>query len=245
MDRIVMPLEAAKNVARALLPHVGTDNVTPTLTGVYFDGQFASATNRYTVGRYDLTNLLADGSTESGVWVPREALASVLTVGKTTLRWGNRLMDYVAIFETVKESGSTAYTSVEIEWRPVSGAPEVHWMRVFNANGATGNYPPVGRLIDGFQPGEQMRVGLHGDHLAKFTSLTRRENAPLRVTLSKDPVVSGRKSGGPMLIEVGSRFKGLIQPSLILNPESYGRDIAMENLETAKAATVSAPEASE
>lgn len=244
MDRIVMPLSVAKDVARALLPHAGHDNVTPTLTGVYFDGQFALATNRYTVGRYDLTNLLADESTDGGVWVPREALASVLTVGKTTLRWGNRLQDYVVIFETVKESGSTAYTSVEIEWRPESGTPEVHWMRVFNANGATGNYPPVGNLIDRFQPGEQMRIGLSPSHLAMFVSPNRRDRNPMRVTMSA-PVVDKTKSGGPLLIEVGARFKGLIMPSHLFRPEDFGRDIAMENHETAQAATVAAPEASE
>lgn len=226
MERIVMPLEVAKQVARMILPHVGTDDVTPVLTGVYFESQHAYATDRYSVGRFDLTNMLSDDSTDGPVWVPREALAALRTVGKSTLRWGNRLLSYYVIFETVKESGSTAYTSVEIEWRPESGDPEVHWMRVFNANGATGNYPPVSRFFETFIPGEEMRFGMAPHNLAKFTSPLGRTPEPIRVTM---PATTSGKSG-PILIEVGNRFKGFAQPSLILNGNGFGADIAMDNL---------------
>ncbi len=232
MDRIVMPLSVAKEMALMLLPHISTDGVTPVLTGAYIDGQYAYATDRYTVGRYDLTSLLGEGRSETPIWIPREALAILRTIGKASLRWGNRMDSYHAIFETVKESGSTAYTTLEIEWRPVSGHPEVHWMRVFNANGATGNYPPVARLIDGFIPGEQMRVGLTPHHVAKFTSTQGRNPQPMRVTMSNAPATN-KKSGGPILIEVGLRFKGLIQPSIILDGFGYGADIAMDNLKAA------------
>lgn len=248
MQSFTLPLLAAKQLAQALLPHVSRDDVTPVLGGIVLGGerfgQYAFASDRYTVGRYDLTNLFTDEPTGE-VWVSREALSAVRALGPATLLHGKHAFpDYHVTFRTGQHKREWT-TAVEVEYRPASGESDIHWMRVFGARGADGNFPPTDRLFETFIPGEVMRVGLGFEHLAKFRPLER-NGMPLRITMPKPS--TGNKAA-PILVESGARFKGLIQPNLLFtgsNGESgFGPDIAMDNLkaeqEKAKAAPAEEP----
>lgn len=249
MEQFTLPLLAAKQMAQALLPHVGRDDVTPVLTGVLVgvgeNRQYAFATDRYTVGRFDLSNLYTEEPTGE-VWVHHKALSAVAALGKATLLDSDsNSTSYHVTFRTGKDELMRWTTTVTVEYRPDSERVpnQIHWMRVFGALGADGNYPPVSRLLESFLPGEQMRVGLSYEHLAKFRP-TERNGVPLRITLAKTPTGPGAKLS-PILVESGTRFKGLIQPALLLNEAGYGEDLAMANRlrdEEAQAKAASATE---
>lgn len=233
MPRYTLPLVAAKEMARYLVPHVCRSSVTPALMGVVVGGerfgQHAFATDRYSLGRYDLTNLLTSGA-EKEVWVPREALTILYTVGRHTLLYGHSLDNYHVSFDTTKISASMARTVVEITYRD-GDLRELHWMRVFQANGATGNFPPTERLFESFIPGERTRFGSTAFNLAKFLVAGQRADS-LRLTHSKP---ENHNKTGLTLIENGDRFKGLLAENLLLGDNGFGTDLAMDNLKAHEA----------
>lgn len=241
MQQFTVSLPVAKQLAQALLPHIGRDAVTPVLGGIITGGerfgQHAFASDRYTVGRFDLTNLFSDEPTGE-VWVPREALYAVSVLGKASLLYGNLVSSYHVTFRTGQENREWV-TTVTVEYRPESGERIMHWMRVFGARGADGNFPPVDRLFESFIPGEVMRVGLGYEHLAKFRPIER-NGMPLRITMPQE--AKGNRAA-PILIESGQRFKGLIQPNIIFENgmTGFGKDIAMENLAAEQAKAQAAP----
>lgn len=232
MPRFTLPLDVAKEMARHLTPHASRDDVTPVLRGIMVGGerfgQYAYATDRYTAVRYDLTNMFTD-EPDGEVWLPLSALTILHTVGKAALPYGNDMMNYFVVFETTQESAAIGRTTVEIEWRS-EDKREVHWMRMFNAFGATGNFPPIANLFAKFIPGEVTRVGMMSEHLNKFYV---NRYLPLRLTFA-----SPTKEGGTslVLVESGLRFKGLIQSTLLLDNAGFGTDIAMANLAVQQAA---------
>lgn len=243
MPRTTMPLLAAKQMAQALLPHTATDNVTPVLMGAVLGGerfgQYAFASDRYTIGRYDMTNLLSV-EPEEELWIPREALAILRTLGSKTLLWGDHPTAYEVTFATMKQDGKYWVTEVTVDYVIEGQPPITHWFRTFAARGADGNFPPTHRLIEEFIPGELMRVGLGYEHLTKFAPLER-TGQPIRLTM---PKASTTNKLAPILVESGERFKGLIQPNLMFEGNGvtgFGPDLAMENLAKEKEREAKAP----
>lgn len=228
MPRITLRLTDAKELARAIAPHASRDDVTPVLTGIAVGGEhgsFAYSTDRYTVGRYDLTNVLMDdGVPDEEMWIPRAALSWVMTIGKAWFL-NPFTPGYIVHFETVHRDSKlgASYTSVTLEWRGEE-VTEVHAMRTFPANGAKGNFPPVSRLFREFVRGATDRTTLKGEHLDKFVGYSKYAREIMQVTLPEAPL-------RPVLIEIGKRFKGLIQPHLAIGPDPFGTDLAADNAE--------------
>jgi hypothetical protein len=233
---ITLPLPDAKDMIAALLPHVAADIVTPVLTCVAVGGerfgQFAYATDRYTMGRYDLTNIT--DPVEEEVLIPREALAWVRSLGPKSLLYGGG-PDYKVTFYSHVTARGEHRCEVRMVWHPgdPDHSPEEHALRVFKNPGASGHFPPSSRLFDEFLPGEVSRLGIGATQIGKFTDYARRHHpAPMRVTLPK--VKPSSRGLDPVLIEIGRRFKGLLAPNLILDSTGFGHDLAEANAAKAK-----------
>lgn len=239
MPTLVLPLIDAKLMASALVPHTARDEWTPGLSTVavgIHDGQFAYATDRYTCGRYDLTNVASQWPDER-LLIPRDLLSAILTLGPRTLP--ARYVEYNAVIETygeplIGERAPSTRASLSIETKPVeeSGEGEMHYFRVFSAPKTDLKYPPVGALFDRWIPGKPVRnpVILNPEYLARFTTYAHKVRREMRVTLPPRGAINGATSG--VLVEVGARFKGILMP---INPfkrhlESFGTDLAAENL---------------
>jgi len=236
MPSITVPLADAKHLAAALLPHISTDLVTPVLTGFQVAGKYAVATDRYTVARYDLTNVLvgADEVPEP-IWFPRAALAWVKTIGQASLLYDFATGRYHVRFSSVKHERyeSSDYVQVEVIWMGGEDEPnfeEVHLLRRFTTRGARGNFPSVDRLFEQFLPGETAVIGLGAEQVEKFTAYAKFANrpAPIKITFPRANATGNKLM--PSLVEIGQRFKGLIQPNIILDNAGYGVDLAAENV---------------
>lgn len=233
MPRFTMPLLDVKNMALALLPHVSRDNVTPVLTHVAVGGehgQFAYATDRYTVGRYDLTNIVDDLPDEE-MLIPWKALAAIRSLGGSVLPFDQR--EYTVEFDKFTSATGISYVQVLVQWNTETGVEtlsDTHYVRMWQVSKSYGNFPAVRRFFTDFLPGEMSRVMLGGEHLSKFAGYAKAFGGldTMRITLAEG---SRENRLNPHLIEIGPRFKGLIQPYLPLrdNQEYFGNDIAAEN----------------
>jgi hypothetical protein len=232
-----MGLLEARYMARAIAPHTSTDDVTPVLTGAVIGGEFgqyAFATDRYTVGRYDLTGLL-DSDEPERVFIPRQVLVFVSSVGNGWLP--EHLGHYHVEFEHVADSGTRGRAVVRFWYRPDENTNDLHLMRTWRTLGSEYNYPPVARLLERFLPlqasgnivGVDARTHVAGKQVDKFSGYSRWSGDLMRITL---PAASDNANKPqPTLIEVGRRFKGLIQPNLVFAGESaFGSDLAYNNL---------------
>lgn len=223
---LTMPLLDAREMAAALVPHASKDDVTPVLKVIAVGGRkgsFAYATDRYTVGRYDLTNIV-ETMPEENVLIPASALSAVRMLGHATLP-GHSLSEYAVEFERTSRPKSLEVLTAKAIWHPDPNSPaEVQWMRTwFLQTRSDTIYPPVEKLFNDFVRGPQSRTHLSGEQLGKFAGYSKYLNDAMRVTL---PV--GEKS--PILIEIGTRFKGLLMPSVVSSTwPSFGNDLAEEN----------------
>ncbi len=215
MQTLTMPLTAAKLMCKAILPHISTDDITPSLTYALVEGNYAFATDRYSVGRYDITNL-ADSGTDEPMLLPRKAVQFLASVGASVLLWDE------------------AFYHARIEWMPhqhgrrvqvalvydINDADEFHLVRVFEG-GKDVKFPPVARLFEDLKAGAERRFITVGGQLDKFVAFSRSSRHNLRVTTTR----GGRADKlSPVLIEVGPRFKGLLQPTGDIG-SSFGNDI--------------------
>lgn len=233
MTTFTLSLVDAKHLAAALIPHISTDDVTPVLTGAQVVGKYAVATDRYTVGRFDLTNMLV-GTDElpEPLWIPRAALAWIKSIGFASLV-DSAYINYRVRLTYIRHEKYEAEDlfRVEVMWRATKpeAEDETHLLRTFRTVGARGNFPPLARLYEGFIPGEVSVIGLGATHLDKFTTYARYvdRHQPIRVTF---PAPSTTTKLQPLLIEIGNRFKGLLQQNLIVNHEAFGHDLAAANL---------------
>lgn len=216
MPRIALRLLDAKEMARAISPHISRDNVTPALTVAALGGDmgsFVHATDRYTVGRYDLTNVLIDGAPDEQMWIPRAALSWITSVGKAYLVGGGIATYTVVITSATHHNMHRTVVEFIDDYR--GEREETHLLRTFNAP-TWGTFPPVWRMFDTFERGEQSVVGLTGEHLSKFAGYSRYRGEAMRVTL---PVKSERAKHKPLHIAIGPRFQGLIMPVPVLDDE--------------------------
>lgn len=233
MTTATLSLLNVKEMAKALLPHVSRDNVTPVLGGISLGGerhgQYAVASDRYTVGRFDLSGLLK-GEPDGELWIPLSALYWASRLSKSVLI--HDTSEYTVRFSTSPTKRDKdgklldpAQCVVTVWHNTRRGRMQVHLLRTFRALGADGVFPPVTRLFESFLPGEISRVGLSPEHIAKFTSMGK---SALRVTF---PAGTDTKPAdrAPILVESGTRFKGLIQPYTSWSSSEYGVDLANEN----------------
>lgn len=218
--KIELPLYAAKTMCKALLPHASRDNVTLALRGAWVTGKFAYATDRYTVGRYDLTNLIEDEPTQA-LFLPLRALDTIARLGSSILPYGT-LSEAQVVVEGVWGSTSEhpwpdhVYVGVSEEVRDHTSTV---WSRVFDATGADASRPPIERLFEKFVPGERAALDTTGEQMRKFASFAASEREHMRITM---PATSDSKFPAPVLIEIGMRFKGLLQPNVAIDDTAYG-----------------------
>lgn len=235
MSSLILPLADAKQLAKAIVPHASRDNVTPVLTHVVVGGAFGSfafASDRYTIGRYDLTNVILGDVPEEDFFIPAKALQAVGMIGSASLPHDVSLSDYVVRFEVSGDDKAPLFSATVLFRTERDGEPVFvpHWMRTwemwFDLRRPL-TFPNVRRLFDDFIPGERELVHLGSEHLEKFTGYARQYGlGPIRITLSAP--TEGTKTA-PILIESGRRFKGLIQEFLVISGEVFGHDLAAEN----------------
>lgn len=239
---INMPLARARTMAQAILPHVGTDTVTPVLTVANVSGGFVTGTDRYSVGRYRLQEGTAEpAANEREAWesrvevrlwqdgerveeftedffIPRGALVMLAGLNKRSM-----LRDEFMARVGLTLSGSVKpgtmdrlrLLTVSILERGIRDSELTETSsRVFEA--PAGNYPPVGRLIEQWEPYDgtgDVRFSLMPANISKITRFAGRY----------DPIImeAGKATGGkrhnlaPMRVTIGDDFVGLLQPNII------------------------------
>lgn len=240
MTILSMPLLDAKRLAAALLPHTSKDWITPVLSHIVLrpgseGGVFAYASDRYTIGRYDLTNIV-EGEYD-GMMIPRHVLSAVGALGKATLP--RDLGMYRIEFEQFASPSGFTYFSATAIWHNAEEMEDTHWQRRWDVASSAGTFPAVEKLFADFIPGEVSVLGLTPEHVEKFTGYAKSSRfTPIRVTLAAKG--EGHKRLSPHLIEIGDRFKGLIQPNILLGGTGYGTDLAAENVKRAEEARAAA-----
>lgn len=242
MPTLQLPLLDAKRMASALLPHVERGWAGTSLSSIavgHEGAQFAVASDRYTCGRYDLTNV-ATIYPESLMLIPHDLLSVVLTIGPKTLpmeptRYTVTIEAHERNYKTsprVPKWEATLSIDYQVpETERTGPLPVTHFYRVFDAVDQTKTFPPVARLFDTWVPGEEVRnpVVLDPDHLAKFTGYAKRIRHHIRFSLP-DKGTGGAKVG-PVLVEIDPRFKGLLMPIAYMSgpANEFGTDLAAEN----------------
>ena len=234
MPGITLTLHDAKRMAAALVPHISKDAVTPVLGGVVLGGKrgnFAYASDRYTVGRYDLTNVVIGDMPEDDFFIPKTVLSAVRSLGPATLPNEIVMENYQLRIETLEVDNLT-YIVAKIMWRYEDGSDMVHWMRTWhsptNDKRRPSTFPAVDRLFAEAYPGaKRWRTHLGAEHLEKFIGYARLVSSPIRLTMT-GPSNSG-KEDSPIVVEIGTRFKGLIQPIMVMDHHGFGADLVMDN----------------
>lgn len=237
MSTLTLPLLDAKELSKALVPHVTRDNITPILTHIVVGGDygsFAYATDRYTIGRFDLTNIIVGEAPAETFWIPGAALAAVGNIGDKSLPDNMiALSEYRVQFERIQLSEKSAahfqvtVLSPSME-KDQEGVFYPVWMRTWRVPSNPGNFPPLAKLFTDFLPSEREVIHLQAEQLSKFTSYakTYKYIGLLRITMTAP---SGGRNVAPILVEIGNRFKGLVQESLVLDPKGFGRDLGADN----------------
>lgn len=227
MPSVMMGLRDAKLLASALVPHASTNDITPALKNIVLggqNGQYAYATDRYTVGRYDLTGVV-DDLPEQELYIPRGLLSVIRSLGRASLVHDEHL--YRLLVETL-EVGKVKYIQAKIVLHDEELGDTVHWMRTWDSLAASG-FPPVGRLFNDLVAGGDGTVLLGPEQVEKFTryAMSIRERVAVTFTESSTFTVTNKLS--PLLVEIGPRFKGLLQPNIMTERFGLGADILAEN----------------
>lgn len=215
---IQIPLTLAMEAFSAVFEHASKDDVSPIITGVCIRGGSVYATDRYSVGSF----LLGIEPSDGDIILPRDAAAWIArTVVKNLPSHAfNRADDMTvnitsAVRDEAKEPGSMRDIGVDrlIVVELVSERFGVEARRMFWP--IYGNYPPIWRLLDEFQPGDSVTtVALRPVLIERFTKYARtwHRESPINMTLGKG---SNPAKPGVVRFEIGS-FTGLLQPNLML-----------------------------
>lgn len=228
MPSVMMGLLDAKLLASALVPHASKDNVTPVLQHIVLGGHrgnYAYATDRYTVGRYDLTGIIIGEMPTEEFFIPATVLSAVRSLGDATLVRLHAPMHYRVVFETL-EVGSVKYLQAKVLWHSEELGDMVHWMRTWDMK-SVNYFPPVERLYRTLKAGDVTSTLLSPEHVTKFTGYAKTIRETMLVTLTSGGLGGDKLS--PLLVEIGRRFKGLLQPNLLFNREPLGPDLIAEN----------------
>lgn len=225
MTGITLSIPDAKLIAAALLPHTAPKGDTPVLRCIVIRDGFAYASDRYTDGRYDLTNLIEDLPDEDFM-IPGEVFSAIQRgLGDTTLP--NTLFEpsYRVRIETVG-FGEARYIQAKVVWTSEDLGEMLHWCRTWDYRD-WGKFPVVDRLFNDVLPGtRRWRVQLGPEHLSKFLPFAKLTRSNLRLTMTGPKL---DKVASPILVECGTRFKGLVQPTLEGNGTEFGTDLAVAN----------------
>lgn len=218
MHTLTMPLADAILASKALLNHVGNDDITPIITQAavieYEEQKYLVATDRYSFGRFMLGDLdTFDG--EPGVMIPKAALTWVSKIVPKALR-----RNYFPN-ATPAEGGY----ALRFTWTPVEGSPNSAQFEVEVAivilgktertqtfDVYSGNYPPVAKLWRGAD--------------VEVTPTTSVRLAPMSLSkIAADIVLfEGKSSGatlelhapagkpGPVQYALGKRWTAAVQP---------------------------------
>lgn len=193
--------DAMSGIAAVLPCAAPAKDMSAVLVAVLVTPEHFIATDRYTIARYThRTPIHPD--TDSAI-IPRQA-AEWLT--KQTAKMLNRDVTYLA------SAGRVEFTA---EGVTITADGDVLAVTTFGAVG--GKFPPVARLIDGWQAAtEAQPVSLDTKLLARFdksvTALSTRHYGP-EFILELGASSTGKP--GPLRVTIGDRFDGLIQPKLI------------------------------
>ena len=215
---IEMPLTLAMEAFAAVINHVGTDDVMPILTGVCIRGGKLIATDRYTVGSFDI-GIEPDGGS---ILLPRAAAAWIATTVRKNLpsdAYGQvgqvrvRITSPVPDGDTKQPVGRSATGDDLIVVELISERYGIEARRVFWP--VYGNFPNMEKLMAEFVPGEEVAtVALKPELIERFTRYAKKyePHESLNFTLGKG---SNPKLPGVVKITIG-KFVGLLQPNLIL-----------------------------
>lgn len=256
---IDMPLHRAKRAAQAILPHVGTDDVTPVLTAAQFTNGHLVGTDRYSVGRIRLSSDEARPDRSLvGLAVKYGGISEERYADQVKAWEDNHEVRYYADGERTEEapefmvpralitrmaglSGALLPISGNHALQPARVRVEVHepafreavsgekkhigwdWadLVLFDGDRAvlrqsflnvSGNYPPVGRLMDEWKPAEEPgALNFTPWNLAKITKFAGRYEM---VVLTAGKSAFSHTKLAPTRLTIGSDFVALIQPNL-------------------------------
>lgn len=200
------PYSDAVTGIAAVLPHASKDDVTAIITAVNVSPEFFTTTDRYAIGRYAHGAPIAEDL--AAIMLPRTAAEWLAKQTVKSLGFGTR-DSLIGLRVTI-----TAET-IAIHWEGTRDEP----LALHRFARLAGNFPPVGRLIDGWEPAaDAYPVRLSAEFMARFSTSAAKldgKAATFIIEFSKPGGYSGDKPG-PVRITIGERFSGLLQPNLIL-----------------------------
>lgn len=220
---LTLRLERAIDGFGAVVPHTASNNEDSGVIkaiAVSERGGYASlvATDRYSVGIYTTEEPALGGDVQ--LLIPAELVKAILAIKPANLRLGRQHVHqyHVRITQlpgSVPDGDAGQLELALLFWPEREGDPVVESTSLFFP--ATGNFPPVDRLVDQFEAahGEPMIVALTARHLAKFIATAKavhEDDSTIRLELSTS---AHSEKPGPVKLTIGSRFVGLLQPNLI------------------------------
>lgn len=232
MTSLVLRLNDIKMLSAAISPHISKDNVTPVLTHAVTGGRFGNyvvASDRYTVGRYDMTNII-DESPEEEFFIPGVALKAIAAIGPASLP-NEIAYDYYRVHLEYLEVGKLHYLQARVVYVEGDEAPMTHWMRTWLIPGSSRfpmKFPSVDKFFESALSEPMEKVTLSGKHLEKFIGFARLNSDIIRVSSTKN-VGTDNQHASPVLVEIGPRFKAFIQPMTAFSADGFGPDLLALN----------------
>lgn len=214
MDRNAVTLPYSLGLLNGLFAvalHASRDDITPIIGTVQVTPRHFIATDRYSVGQWEHTIPAAGYADDPrAVMVPRTAAEWLTKQQPKALGFTGR---------DIAASGALEVTfradSITVQW---AGGGDV--LAVTRYAPIVGNYPPVARLLPDTDDVEDIPaapVALGAAQLEKFTKGCAKvagKDAAIRIIPSK---TANPAKPGPVLITFGQHFRGLLQPSVMLD----------------------------
>lgn len=220
---LTFPLADAITAANAVLPHASKNYITPTLESAKITPEYWIATDRYSVGKYDIAAVTSSEDTSSDdeatsdttenhsaeILIPREAVEWVAKIVASKLRHASKSIPTdnlysLEISETESEHGQREIL-VSILFRG-----NVERSQAFDA--VSGNYPNVERILNDWKPAENLNLfRMSPDHLEKITGYVKRHFKGEHITIEIGRAGTESDKPGPVRITHG-KFTALVQP---------------------------------
>jgi hypothetical protein len=206
---ITIPLEEAIEGFTAVLPHASKDDVTPIITYVAIvqgldEPASLVATDRYTVGVFELSAVADTGEGDEQFLVRREVAEWVTKINPKSLRYPTSLQYSVRI----TNDRHLDWTRVEI-----LDDGQVERSQVFDLP-QPGNYPPVLRLLpQTTEPHVVGFVSLKPEFLERPLVYAKKYHKNEAVKFFVTETTNPNKPG-PVFFKIG-QLSGLIQPNLL------------------------------
>lgn len=210
---LTLPLYEAKRACAAILPHTSSDDVTPVITCAYVEGKSIVGTDRYTVARHELSTAPSEP-----FMLHRSAVAWIARMNMRTLANYMNPDSYTLRIESPQRKPGD---QIKRALAQVTVSSELYGdERMMKFDTVAGNYPPVGRLFDGWETAaEAYPISLAPDKIERITSWARSYHRDMPVLWELG------KAGGdgssfaskhqPMRASIAG-FAALIQPNLRL-----------------------------